>query len=212
MTPALAYGVPGRRQSFARFLATQRPFAQMTGAYFGLRNGFPVGDIVVDTRMCFDGFVGSALAIRPGNRAEMIDIPYRRGASWQGYESVIQGGIRLLNNGHNVLSPRSQGFRDPGLFRHAARTGVGITAQNKLLFVALRRGVLLSQFRDIMKSLGCKDAMTLDGGASTGLAFGSHIIIAPGRPLSNVLIVKQRPAPPQPPAPSTEAAPVEEIP
>ncbi|HEX2951080.1 MAG TPA: phosphodiester glycosidase family protein [Armatimonadota bacterium] len=192
VTPAIAYNRLGRRQSFSSFQSVYRPLAQITGVYFGFADSLPVGDIVINGHAYYDGAVGSALAITHGNYATIIDVPYHQRRTWSGYQSVLQGGIRLVRNGRRSLSPHSQGFHDPGLFQRAPRTAVGITSSNKLLLVASSRGQTLSELADVMRSLGCRDAMSLDGGGSTGLAYRGRVIIAPGRSLSNVLMVTRR--------------------
>jgi hypothetical protein len=195
VTPRLAANSPGRRQSFVGFLAQHQPLAQITGSYFSLRNSLPIGDIVVEGRRRFQGPVGSALVITPQNRAAILNIPYGWRSAWLGYETVLQGGVRLVQNGKYAVYPRQQGFRDPGLFRRATRTAIGLRADQRLLLVAVNKEVLLSELAAIMKALGSLDAMTLDGGTSTGLSVGSELILTPGRTLSNVLMVLERPTP-----------------
>lgn len=192
VTPAFAYGAPGRRQSFSSFIHTKRPLAQITGVYFGMQNSLPIGDIVINQSFVYDGAVGSALAITADNTADIIDVPYCRKRNWQGYEGVAQGGVRLVDRGRRMLAPSSQGFRDPGLFRPAPRTAVGLTRDKRLLMVAVTRNIYLRDLSDIMRGLGCVEAMSLDGGGSTGLACGHSVIVAPKRALSNVLMVVPR--------------------
>ena len=43
-----------------------------------------------------------------------------------------------------------------------------------------------------MKALGCRDAMNLDGGASSGLFFRGAYLTRPGRDISNGLLVMAR--------------------
>ena len=43
--------------------------------------------------------------------------------------------------------------------------------------------------RELMLQLGCVDAINLDGGASTGLAYQGRIIRQPGRQLTTTLQV-----------------------
>lgn len=208
VTPALAYNRPGRRQSFIGFLADRAPLAQITGSYFSLKSSIPIGDIVIGGRLLHRGPVGSALAISTDNTARMLNIPYGWRYSWPGAESALQGGLRLVQNGKYAVYPKTQGFRDPGLFRAATRTAVGLKDDRTLLLVGTNKEIQLSTLAAIMKALGCRDAMTLDGGASTGIAYGTNVLITPGRTISNVLMVVQRPAPkPAPPAPNPAGQP-----
>jgi len=204
VTPAIAWNTIGKRQSFVSFMAQHQPLAQITGSFFSLQTAHPIGDLVIGGQIIFRGPVGSALAITPDNQATMMNIPYNWTYSWPGFESAVQGGIRLVQNGKFAVYPRQQGFRDPGLFRPATRTAVGLTDANRLLMVAVNKPIYLSDLAGIMKALGCKDAMALDGGTSTGLACGGEVILMPGRTLTNVLIVVRRPEPPPAPQPEPE--------
>lgn len=212
--PVLAYNTPGRGQSFLSFLAQHQPLAQISGGYFSTSNWLPIGDIVIDGLLRYRGQVGSALAIRPDNTIEIVDVPRGWRYSWPGYEHVLRGGMRLIRHGEFSVYPNRQGFHDPGLFREASRTAVGILPGNRLLLAATGAAISLSKMASVMKALGCTEAMSLDGGTSTGLAYGSSIIIAPGRQLSSVLMILERPDPPAPPAeaitttmPNTPTAP-----
>ena len=196
VTPVLANGTPGARKSFTAFLAERQPLAQISGSYFSVKTAQPIGDMVIAGKMVYLGHAGSALTIKPDNTAAIVNIPYKKNISWKGYESVLQGGVRLVQNGKFAVYPKEQGFKDPGIFRKATRTAVGITDQNKLLLVAVNKEIFLSELAGILKALGCRDAMSLDGGTSTGLAVGLDIIFTPGRMLSNVLMVVRRPPPP----------------
>jgi exopolysaccharide biosynthesis protein len=48
------------------------------------------------------------------------------------------------------------------------------------------------QLAEIMLQLGCRDAMNLDGGASSGLWLRGQSIRTPGRLLSNALLIMPR--------------------
>ncbi len=191
--PAFAWGIPGKRQLFKDFIHDYKPIAQITGPYFGMANGLPVGDMVIDGRYLFDGFIGSALVIDKNGKAKIIDIPYKWKYSWYGYKMVMQGGIRLVENGKYNLYPRDQGFRHNNLFQPASRTAIGIDG-NMLVMLAVTKPIYLSKLAAIMKAIGCTEAMTLDGGPSTGLAIGKSIIINPGRQLPTVLMVVKKKA------------------
>lgn len=190
--PAIANNTPGTRQSFLAFMAEHQPLAQITGGYFSMSTSLPIGSIVIHRQLRYLGVAGSALAIRADNTAEIVNIPYGWRYSWPGYEHVLQGGMRLVQHSRYAVFPRDQGFRDPTLFEHATRTAVGLIGGKRLLLVAVNKMILLSELAAIMKGLGCTDAMTLDGGYSTGLAIGGHTILLPGRTLSTVLMVTRR--------------------
>jgi len=68
---------------------------------------------------------------------------------------------------------------------------VGITRNGQILFVVVHRANL-NELVNIMVSLGCQQAMNLDGGSSSGLWYRSGNIISPGRDLSNALLIVAR--------------------
>ena len=129
--------------------------------------------------------------IDKNGKGKIIDIPYKWEYSWPGYQMVMQGGIRLVENGKSTVYPRSQGFRHNDLFRPAARTAIGIH-DDTLVMLAVTKPILLSKLAAVMKGIGCTEAMTLDGGPSTGLAIGKSIIVNPGRQLPTVLMVVKK--------------------
>ena len=180
VTPQLANDAVGKRESFSAFRRERHPLAQISGSYFSLGSALPIGDIVIDGHLRYRGPVGSALAIKADNSADIVNVPYGWSASWSGYETVLKGGMRLVQHGKYAVFPHDQGFRDPNLFHRATRTAVGLTCKHKLLLVAVGQQILLSQLAVIMQRLGCQDAMTLDGGLSTGMAYGDKVILTRG--------------------------------
>src|SRR5579862_4602312 len=69
------------------------------------------------------------------------------------------------------------------------RVAVGVTANNKLIFVATRKPVYLSALARAMKDLGVRNAINLDGGSSIGVYYRGDMIIRPGRRLTNLILV-----------------------
>jgi len=50
----------------------------------------------------------------------------------------------------------------------------------------------MPQLAQTMKALGCRDAMNLDGGASSGLFHRDTYLTRPGRDIPNALLVLPR--------------------
>src|SRR5689334_15038842 len=50
VTPGVALDAPNRRKSFNDFQEEAHPLVQITGSFFDLRSGEPIGDIVVNGR------------------------------------------------------------------------------------------------------------------------------------------------------------------
>lgn len=97
--------------------------------------------------------------------------------TWEPYEA-IGGGPRLVKDGKNVAVESYWGEcldsgGTQGLWR-VNRTSAGITADGKLVLIVVdgrgsrgSAGYTLSELADKFISLGCTDALNLDGGGST---------------------------------------------
>lgn len=184
----------GRAESVYSLLARSQPTVAMCGTFFCVKSKIPVGDIVIGGELQNFGGIGSALCITPDNQAAIISPKYGRRADWSEYEFVLGAGIRLLENGRRMLDPRAQRFRDRHVWQRNARTAVGITAHNKLVFAVTRHRVSLRRLADVMRSLGAVDAINLDGGGSVCLYYRKKLLIAPNRRLTNLLVVYDDPA------------------
>ena len=189
-TPGVALDDPERRKTFKDFVTDYHPLAQITGTFFDLHSGEPIGDIVVRGRqLFFTRGIGSALVVTPDNKAAIVDTPSNEG--WAGYESVLQGGVRLVRGGQAVCDTRAQGFHDHYMERLTSRVVVCLWPGNQLVLMSTGR-VLLPDLADILVKMGCLDAMALDGGGSTGIAFKGRQLYSTGRKLANVLMVVRR--------------------
>jgi hypothetical protein len=179
----------GSRESFRSLLHRVRPAAAITGTYFGMRDAMPVGDIVIGGRLVNSGFVGTGLAITPKNQARFIETRRWRSRDWSDYETVLCGGPRLVTEGHVLVVPRAEGFHDRSLFHRRPRTAVGVTRHNRLLLVTVARPIYLRQLARLMRSLGCRDAIALDGGGSSAMFYRGRFAARPHRVLTILLVV-----------------------
>lgn len=121
---------------------------------------------------------------------------------------MIGGGPRLVKSGRIYISKYEENFKRDIAFGHAARTAVGITSDNKLLFVAVdgkprggnkknknqSSGMTLTELAYFMKSLGAQDALNLDGGGSSVMAVYGKVMNRPvdgsERKISNALLIR----------------------
>jgi hypothetical protein len=186
---AVARGGIGRRESFQSLLNRTVPAASITGTFFGLRNGLPTGDIVVNGRAIYRGFIGTALAITDGNVVSFIATSYNEDTNWALFDTVVRGGPRLVTSGEMAVNPLEEGFRTLAGDAYRPRTAVGITPERKLLLVTVKKGITLRRLAMAMRALGAYHAVALDGGASTAASFGGRIIAQPSRALTNLLVV-----------------------
>lgn len=118
---------------------------------------------------------------------------------------VVGAGPRLLRAGRVAVTAKAEGFAPPqapafyGTFVAARqpRTLAGVRADGKLLLVTVdgRRpgwstGVTLPEAARLMRSLGARDALNLDGGGSTTMTVRGQVVNRPSdrtgeRPVSN---------------------------
>lgn len=121
---------------------------------------------------------------------------------WPGVLDAIGGSVLLVDDGEVVTEKCHLGYE---CWRHP-RTGVGITADGRILLVVLdgRRpgyslGMRREDFAVLMLSLGAVDAMALDGGGSSEMVVEGRIVNRPSgneeRPLESALVVLPGPDP-----------------
>lgn len=191
VTPLVPTDIEHNRKTFREYLDEHHSLAQITGTFFDLGSGEAVGDVVIrGTQHVWSVGIGSALVVTPDNEPAIIDRP-DPDTRWQGYESVLQGGLRLVKDGQVAVDPRAQGFNDRYMERKTSRVAVGILPGKRLVMIKSAHS-LLPEVAAALAELGCTDAMALDGGGSTSMAYDGKCIIASGRKLANVLAIVQR--------------------
>ncbi|MFN6564292.1 MAG: phosphodiester glycosidase family protein [Nostoc sp. ChiSLP01] len=122
---------------------------------------------------------------------------------------VINGGPRLLRNGKIDITAYAEGFHwreNPEFYyrfgvRRNPRTLAGITPFGKLLLVTVDGrqptrsiGASFEESALIMRSLGAKDALNLDGGGSTTMTINQQLINRPSdptgeRPIADAIVI-----------------------
>jgi hypothetical protein len=195
-----------RHSTFGSMIRYNRPLAAVTGTFFDTRSGEIICNLVRQGHLLNEGRAGNTIWIDPDNQAHLLrtaQVPGRN-VDWSQCECAISAGPTLLRGGRVALNPHPEGFRDPGLFRRAARTGLGITKYNHLLMVTVNRGISLRRFAWVMRKLGSVDALNLDGGSSTAMYYRGHFHSRPARKLTNLVMVSLRPRDPIPHAVWTE--------
>ena len=133
---------------------------------------------------------GTTLGIRENNQLEMITARRDGKPQWDQHWFSITCGPRLLRDGQIWLAPKMEGFSDPHVFDVGGRSAIGFNAQKQQLFlVTFLNIVSLENEAKLMQSIGCDQAMNLDGGASKCLAHRGNILVNGGRALTNVIVV-----------------------
>ena len=120
---------------------------------------------------------------------------------WKNVKHIISGGPYLVRNSEVFVDMTAQklgaiGGRNP-------RSAIGYTADNNLILVAVDGregssiGMTLMELASFMQSIGCSNAMNLDGGGSTVMYVNGQVVNKPqmkgGIPLSNAIILSQTP-------------------
>lgn len=118
----------------------------------------------------------------------------------EGVKHIISGGPRLVKAGSVFLTSKEELFRPDITVGKAPRSALGVTADGKLLLVAVTGrqasysvGLTLQELAQLMVKLGAVDAMNLDGGGSTSLLVEGKMVTLPSdgqeRPVSNALVI-----------------------
>jgi len=114
---------------------------------------------------------------------------------WSDVRTTIGAGPTLVKNGEIVLNAAKEGFTDSKFTSRAQRSFIGET-NDQFLVMGTVNDVTLSELATILKNMGIKNAINLDGGASSALMFENKIITTPTRNLSNAIVItkkKERP-------------------
>jgi hypothetical protein len=122
---------------------------------------------------------------------------------------IVNGGPRLLRNGRTSINAFAEGFHwpeNPEFYyrfgvRRNPRTLAGVTASGRVLLVAVdgRRpghsvGASFEESAAVMRALGARDALNLDGGGSTGMTIGGNLVTRPSdptgeRPIADAILI-----------------------
>jgi exopolysaccharide biosynthesis protein len=107
---------------------------------------------------------------------------------WQDVVTAVGAGPRLVKDGKVAVNPASEGFKDTKILNASgARSGIAIMADGSVMLATVS-GATIKQWAAVMQKLGAKQAMNLDGGASSGMYAGGKTLTSPGRLLSNTLV------------------------
>lgn len=119
---------------------------------------------------------------------------------WKNVRHIISGGPYLVKDGEVYVDMTAQKLQSIG--GRNPRTAIGYTKDNDMIMlVADGReghsvGLTLMELADFMKSLGCVNAINLDGGGSTVMYVNGSIVNRPqqtgGIALSNALVISKK--------------------
>lgn len=174
--------------------------AAINGTFFDPPSATVICNMVARGELLTEGTVGNTITIDRDNQAALTMTAGRAGRNlnWSDTHFAMSAGPTLVYGGEVTLDPSSEGFRDPGLFRQARRSAVGITSKNKLMLVTVNNHVSLLRLAWMMQDLGCVSALNLDGGSSTGMYYKGKMLSTPKRMLTNLIAVHVRQEAPKP--------------
>ena len=191
------------------FAASENTLAAINGTFFNIEGGYNVhfvkvnDSIVAETEDSEFGIRATGLFAATGEETDISSWgPEREDTCTVGYEDAIVSGPLLMDNGADMTLD-STGFN---AHRHP-RSMVGLTGDGHILFVAVdgrqpgyAEGMSLFELQQLAHSLGCTDALNLDGGGSTTLVFAgegaSGVVNKPSgineRPVPSILFVRNK--------------------
>ena len=125
---------------------------------------------------------------------KIFDTKFKQEVDWSQYKFGIRGVVRLVSNGVVNPNPKAQKFRDKRIWGKASRTAVGLDKNGKLVLMATKKNVTLSQLGKAMLTQNVVEAVSLDGGSSTCLYYRGKMVIGADRRLSNMFVLQEKPA------------------
>jgi Phosphodiester glycosidase len=167
---------------FDTMVAGSSAVALFNGGYFHPSTFSPVGDLVHQGRWINKGRLRTGLAISYTNEVKLW---LRRGdISPRQMETLIGTGPLLIRAGKINPVPKAEGYQDRAIWSKAPRSAIGIVTKKKLVLVSTREHLSLRELGKIMRALGARDAIALDGGSSVGMAWKGKVLIHPKRKIA----------------------------
>lgn len=132
--------------------------------------------------------------------ADYVDVEIKTNPKWENVQHIISGGPYLLKDNQIFIDMTAQKLQS--IEGRNPRTAIGYTEDNNLVLVAVDGregssvGLTLVELAKLMKTLGCTNAINLDGGGSTVMYIKGQIVNHPHQPggiaLSNALVISKK--------------------
>ncbi len=105
---------------------------------------------------------------------------------WDALDYIVGGTPLLIQKSQKITDFSIEETKEDFLSRRHARTAIGILSNGNWVFVVidgkqpeLSLGMTIEELADFMQSLGCVDALNLDGGGSSTMFFNGQVINNP---------------------------------
>lgn len=100
------------------------------------------------------------------------------------YPNIIGAGPLLLQNRQIVLDAKSEQFSNAFINQKAIRSSICVTGAGTLIIAAVHNraggtGPTLTEKAQLLQTMGCINALNLDGGSSTSLYLGEQLLDRP---------------------------------
>lgn len=103
--------------------------------------------------------------------------------------SIMQAGPMLVRGGRYAITPQEEAKMEPKFRSKCSWSFAGVKNDGVTFVIGTVSGVNYKSMASTVQKLGVRDAVMLDGNASSGLYFKGKCLVKPGRKLSNCLIV-----------------------
>ena len=180
---------------------TYSPQSPKYGTQLVVENGKLVNITSGSTEIPKNGFVivGPESKLKVFEKAKKMNLNVNMSPEWRGVNHILSGGPYLVKDGEVFIDMTEEklsaiGGRNP-------RTAIGYTKDNNLILITADGregssiGLTLYELANLMKQLGCVNAMNLDGGGSTVMYVNGSVVNKPheqgGIPLSHTLLIKK---------------------
>ena len=176
-------------ESFSAMCAREKPLAAITGNFYDPETLQLVGELVIDGKVVDVScdHVGPALVIFKDGQARIVSHDEYGKINKHTLRLGMQAGPRLVCHGKVAID--LAGFH---IAPSATRTAIGLTADHKLIMIAVNSSISFTRLANAMLASGCVDALTLDGGSSTGICYKGKVLIHPSRIMVSILIARNR--------------------
>ncbi len=180
---------------------SRTPATPKYGIQVVIKNGKLIGTSYEQCDIPENGYVivGPESQIGPFLNSRKFNFDVKMSPNWKDVNHILSGGPYLVKNGEIYVDMTAEKLASVG--GRNPRTAIGYTKDNNLILITADGregasvGLTLNELANLMKQLGCVNAMNLDGGGSTVMYVDGHVVNKPavqgGIPLSHTLVVRK---------------------